>query len=93
MSGPVALIVNPVATKASRALREQVARALAPHGLEWSLVTEAPGITTMCACASSRASSSDSHGGVSGSSPPATTSTGTRTPPRRPRRSTVRHAA
>ena len=43
MSGPVALIVNPVATKASRALREQVARALAPHGLEWSLVTEAPG--------------------------------------------------
>ncbi|HET6690912.1 MAG TPA: diacylglycerol kinase family protein [Miltoncostaeaceae bacterium] len=43
MSGPVALIVNPRATKASPRLRERVARALAPHGLEWSLVTEAPG--------------------------------------------------
>jgi diacylglycerol kinase family enzyme len=43
MGGPVALIVNPAATKASRELRGRVARALAPHGLEWSLVTEAPG--------------------------------------------------
>ena len=43
MSGPVALIVNPAATKATRELREQVTRALAPRGLEWSLVTEGPG--------------------------------------------------
>ena len=43
MSRPVALIVNPVATKASRALRAEALRALAPHGLEWSLVTEGPG--------------------------------------------------
>ncbi len=43
MTGPVALIVNPAATRASRQLREQVVRALAPHGLEWSLVTEGPG--------------------------------------------------
>jgi diacylglycerol kinase family enzyme len=43
VSGPVALIVNPAATKASWELRDRVARALAPHGLEWSLVTEAPG--------------------------------------------------
>ena len=47
MSGPVALIVNPVATKASRALRAEVVRALAPHGLEWSLVTEGPGARHM----------------------------------------------
>ncbi len=43
MSGPVALIVNPAATKASGTLRADVVRALAPHGLEWSLVTEGPG--------------------------------------------------
>ncbi|MGE0027032.1 MAG: diacylglycerol kinase family protein [Thermoleophilia bacterium] len=43
MSGPVALIVNPAATKASRDLRQRVVRALAPHGLEWSLVTKATG--------------------------------------------------
>ena len=43
MTGPVALIVNPAATKASRTLRAEVARALAPHGLAWSLVTEGPG--------------------------------------------------
>lgn len=43
MTGPVALIVNPVATKVSATLRQQVTRALAPHGLAWSLVTEGPG--------------------------------------------------
>ena len=43
MTGPIALVVNPVATKTSRALRAEVTRALAPHGLEWSLVTAGPG--------------------------------------------------
>ena len=43
MSGPVALIVNPAATKVSPTLRQRVTRGLAPHGLAWSLVTEGPG--------------------------------------------------
>jgi len=41
--GPIALVVNPVATRASRALRAETAGALSPLGLEWVLVTEGPG--------------------------------------------------
>lgn len=41
--GPVALVVNPVATKAGRTRRAEVARALGPLGLEWSLVTAGHG--------------------------------------------------
>lgn len=41
--GPIALIVNPAATRAGRTLRAQATRALAPLGLEWSLVTRGPG--------------------------------------------------
>ena len=40
---PVALVVNPAATRASRTVRAEVARALSPLGLEWSLVTSGPG--------------------------------------------------
>jgi diacylglycerol kinase family enzyme len=40
---PVALVVNPAATRTSSALRAEVTRALAPAGLEWSLVTSGPG--------------------------------------------------
>ncbi|WP_217914322.1 diacylglycerol/lipid kinase family protein [Miltoncostaea marina] len=40
---PVALIVNPVATRAGRGLRGQLARALGPAGLEWALTTRGPG--------------------------------------------------
>jgi diacylglycerol kinase family enzyme len=40
---PVALVVNPAATRSDRTTRAQVARALAPLGLEWSLVTSGPG--------------------------------------------------
>ncbi len=40
---PVALVVNPAATRSGTAVRAEVARALAPLGLEWSLVTGGPG--------------------------------------------------
>jgi len=40
---PLALVVNPAATRSSTRLRAEVTRALAPHGLEWSLVTAGPG--------------------------------------------------
>lgn len=45
MSGlaPVALIVNPAATKAGRTARAEVTRALGPLGLQWSLLTSGPG--------------------------------------------------
>lgn len=41
--GPLALVVNPVATRASSALRAETVRALAHHGLAWTLVTRGPG--------------------------------------------------
>lgn len=41
--GPVALVINPVATKAGRAQRAELTRVLAPLGLEWSLTTAAHG--------------------------------------------------
>ena len=41
--GPVALVVNPVATRAGTGARAEVTRALAPLGLEWSMVTTGPG--------------------------------------------------
>ena len=41
--GPVALVINPVATKAGRARRTELARVLGPLGLEWSLATSGPG--------------------------------------------------
>jgi diacylglycerol kinase family enzyme len=41
--GPIALVVNPAATRTSRALRAEVTRVLSPLGLEWSLVTTGPG--------------------------------------------------
>jgi diacylglycerol kinase family enzyme len=40
---PIALVVNPAATRATRTVRAEVARALSPLGLEWSLVTSGPG--------------------------------------------------
>ena len=40
---PVALVVNPVATRSGTGVRAEVTRALAPLGLEWSLVTRGPG--------------------------------------------------
>lgn len=40
---PLALIVNPAATKSSTVVRSEVVRALAPFGLEWSLVTSGHG--------------------------------------------------
>jgi diacylglycerol kinase family enzyme len=40
---PVALVVNPAATRTGAAVRAEVTRALAPAGLEWSLVTSGPG--------------------------------------------------
>ncbi len=40
---PLALIVNPNATRSGRGVRGEVARALAPMGLEWSFVSRAPG--------------------------------------------------
>lgn len=41
--GPIALIVNPVATRARSTDRSEVTRVLAPFGLRWTLSTEAPG--------------------------------------------------
>jgi diacylglycerol kinase family enzyme len=41
--GPVALVVNPVAMRTTSRLRAETLRALARHGLEWSLVTRGPG--------------------------------------------------
>ena len=41
--GPIALVVNPAATKSGPGIRGEVASALAPLGLEWSLVTTGPG--------------------------------------------------
>ena len=41
--GPVALVVNPVAMRTTSRLRAEALRALAPHGLEWTLVTRGPG--------------------------------------------------
>ena len=41
--GPIALVINPVATKANGARRAEVARVLGPLGLEWSLATTGPG--------------------------------------------------
>jgi diacylglycerol kinase family enzyme len=43
LPGPVALVINPVATKAGAAHRTEVTRVLAPLGLEWSLTTAGPG--------------------------------------------------
>jgi diacylglycerol kinase family enzyme len=40
---PLALIVNPNATRSSPAVRAEVTRALAPMGLEWALATSGPG--------------------------------------------------
>jgi diacylglycerol kinase family enzyme len=40
---PVALVMNPHATRAGRAVRAEVTRALAPLGLGWALTTHAPG--------------------------------------------------
>jgi diacylglycerol kinase family enzyme len=42
-AGPIALVVNPAATRSGPGVRAEVARALAPLGLEWSLVTTGPG--------------------------------------------------
>jgi diacylglycerol kinase family enzyme len=41
--GPVALVVNPVAVRTSGHLRAETVRALARHGLAWTLVTRGPG--------------------------------------------------
>ena len=41
--GPVALIINPVATRSRATERAEVTRHLAPLGLEWSLLTTASG--------------------------------------------------
>ena len=41
--GPVALVINPVATKAGRGNRAELTRILSPLGLEWSLTTAAHG--------------------------------------------------
>jgi diacylglycerol kinase family enzyme len=41
--GPLALVINPVAVSVSGALRSEAARALAHHGLAWTLVTRGPG--------------------------------------------------
>ena len=41
--GPIALVVNPAATNSGPGIRGEVASALAPLGLEWSLVTTGPG--------------------------------------------------
>ena len=41
--GPVALVINPVATRAGRAQRAEITRVLSPLGLEWSLTTTARG--------------------------------------------------
>ncbi len=41
--GPIALIVNPVATRSGREVRGRVVRALGPRGLGWVLVTRGPG--------------------------------------------------
>lgn len=41
--GPIALVVNPVATRAGATRRAEITRALAPLGLEWALATEGPG--------------------------------------------------
>jgi diacylglycerol kinase family enzyme len=40
---PVALVINPVATRAGRAERAEITRVLSPLGLEWSLTTTAQG--------------------------------------------------
>lgn len=42
-AGPVALVMNPAATRSGHALRAEVTRALAPHGLGWALTTHARG--------------------------------------------------
>ena len=41
--GPIALLINPVATRAGRGMRSELTRVLSSHGLEWSLVTQGPG--------------------------------------------------
>jgi diacylglycerol kinase family enzyme len=41
--GPIALVMNPVATRAGTGVRAEVTRALGPLGLEWALVTRGPG--------------------------------------------------
>jgi diacylglycerol kinase family enzyme len=41
--GPVALVVNPVAIRTSGHVRAETVRALAPHGLAWTLVTRGRG--------------------------------------------------
>lgn len=40
---PIALVINPAATKAGRGLRAEATRVLGPLGLEWSLATSGPG--------------------------------------------------
>ncbi len=44
--GPVALIINPAATRARTTDRTDITRVLAPFGLEWTLTTESPGHAT-----------------------------------------------
>lgn len=41
--GPVALVINPVATRAGRGQRAEITRVLSTLGLEWSLTTAGPG--------------------------------------------------
>lgn len=41
--GPIALVMNPAATRSGRGLRGEVVDALAPLGLEWADVTRGPG--------------------------------------------------
>ena len=42
-SGPIALVINPVATRSRATERAEVTRHLSPLGLEWSLLTQASG--------------------------------------------------
>jgi diacylglycerol kinase family enzyme len=44
--GPVALIINPAATRARTTDRTDITRVLAPFGLEWTLTTESAGHAT-----------------------------------------------
>lgn len=41
--GPVALVMNPAATRSGHAVRGEITRALAPHGLGWALTTRERG--------------------------------------------------
>ncbi len=41
--GPIALVINPAATRAGRDQRAQITRVLSARGLEWALTTSGPG--------------------------------------------------